>query len=301
MSATSRSSVHSRPMSGAAVAVPTMPLYPSSGPMLPPLADRLYRVFYGGLLSRVPEATAVRLGQKLFRALPGRAAAGPGGRRPEARRGSRGVRLPGPLILSSMYYDVRILRRAMALGFGAVTAKSITVRPRPGPSGAESCSRDDAGGAGVRELQRLPEPGTRGLPIGPGRAPSRPSGHRERGRRIPGGVPAARRGPRTARRPRRGQHLLAEHAARLRAVRLAVPCARAPAPRPRGHAEAAHPELSPDYPDENRSAIVPAALDAGIDAINFGNTRRVDGAALLPSLRRPLGTEALPHRPRDDP
>jgi dihydroorotate dehydrogenase len=31
-----------------------------------------------------------------------------------------------------MYYDTRILARAMWLGFGAVTAKSITGAPRPG-------------------------------------------------------------------------------------------------------------------------------------------------------------------------
>jgi dihydroorotate dehydrogenase len=34
-------------------------------------------------------------------------------------------------------------------------------------------------------------------------------------------------------------------------------------------------KLSPDYPEENRRTIVPAALDSGIDVVNFGNTRRV--------------------------
>src|SRR3989442_9754644 len=43
-----------------------------------------------------------------------------------------GVRLPNPLILAAMYYDPRIIMRAMGLGFGAVTTKSITVEPRPG-------------------------------------------------------------------------------------------------------------------------------------------------------------------------
>ena len=41
-----------------------------------------------------------------------------------------GVRLANPLILAAMYYDTAILRRAMGLGFGAVTTKSITVNPR---------------------------------------------------------------------------------------------------------------------------------------------------------------------------
>src|SRR5262249_59734034 len=43
-----------------------------------------------------------------------------------------GVGPPIPLILSSMYSATPILRRAMGLGFGAVTAKTITPHPRPG-------------------------------------------------------------------------------------------------------------------------------------------------------------------------
>ena len=103
--------------------------------MLLPVAERLYRVVYGGLFSRLPEATAVRVGQRLFRAIPVALLRTLALDDPRLVVDLAGVRLPGPVILSSMYYDLRILRRAMALGFGAVTTKSITSGPRPTSSG----------------------------------------------------------------------------------------------------------------------------------------------------------------------
>ena len=95
-------------------------------------ADLLYRLLYGGVLSRLPERIAVPLGQWALRLLPLDRL--PIFRNDDPRLAITlgGVRLPNPLILSSMYYDTTILRRAMGLGFGAVTAKSITRKPRPG-------------------------------------------------------------------------------------------------------------------------------------------------------------------------
>ena len=95
-------------------------------------ADLLYHSLYRGLLARLPEPTAIGLGQWTLRALPLDAL--PLFRNDDPRLAITlgGVRLPNPIILSSMYYDTAILRRAMGLGFGAVTTKSITVRPRPG-------------------------------------------------------------------------------------------------------------------------------------------------------------------------
>jgi dihydroorotate dehydrogenase len=95
-------------------------------------ADLLYRLLYGGVLSRLPERIAVPLGQWALRLVPLDRL--PVFRNDDPRLGITlgGVRLPNPLILSSMYYDTTILRRAMGLGFGAVTAKSITPKPRPG-------------------------------------------------------------------------------------------------------------------------------------------------------------------------
>src|SRR5499433_300279 len=95
-------------------------------------AEFLYRLLYGGVLSHLPEPLAVALGQWGLRHVPLDRL--PIFRRDDPRLAIAlgGVRLSNPLILSSMYYDTRILRRAMGLGFGAVTAKSITPGPRPG-------------------------------------------------------------------------------------------------------------------------------------------------------------------------
>jgi dihydroorotate dehydrogenase len=95
-------------------------------------ADFLYRLLYGGVLSRLPERMAVPLGQWALRIVPLDLL--PVFRNDDPRLAITlgGVRLPNPLILSSMYYDTAILKRAMGLGFGAVTTKSITPKPRPG-------------------------------------------------------------------------------------------------------------------------------------------------------------------------
>jgi dihydroorotate dehydrogenase len=53
-------------------------------------------------------------------------------------------------------------------------------------------------------------------------------------------------------------------------------------------------KLSPDYADQNRSAIVPAALDSGIDAVNFGNTRRIEEPRLSQRAGGLSGPELFP-------
>src|SRR5436309_6974918 len=92
----------------------------------------LYRLLYDGILCRLPEPTAVALGQTALRLLPWDRLSVFRLDDPRLAVTLGGVRLPNPLILAAMYYDPRILRRAMGLGFGAVTTKSITVDPRPG-------------------------------------------------------------------------------------------------------------------------------------------------------------------------
>src|SRR5881296_2037146 len=96
------------------------------------LIGALYRLLYDGILCRLPEPTAVALGQTALRLLPWDRLSVFRLDDPRLAVTLGGVRLPNPLILSSMYYDPAILRRAMGLGFGAVTAKSITPKPRPG-------------------------------------------------------------------------------------------------------------------------------------------------------------------------
>src|SRR4030095_11452580 len=118
----------------------------------------LYRFLYAGFLSRLPEPAAIWLGQSVLRRLPldrlpwfrladPRLAITLGGvALPHpvilaamyyapallSRAVGRRVALPTPVVLAAMDYAPAILSRAMGLGFGAVTAKSITVGPRPG-------------------------------------------------------------------------------------------------------------------------------------------------------------------------
>lgn len=99
--------------------------------MMHPLAT-LYRLVYDGVLSRLPEPTAVALGQTALRLLPLDRLPAFHVDDPRLAVTLGGVRLPNPIVLAAMYYDTRILARAMGLGFGAVTAKSITLNPRPG-------------------------------------------------------------------------------------------------------------------------------------------------------------------------
>src|SRR6185503_11470759 len=90
------------------------------------------RLFYDGFLSRLPEARAVALGQTVLRALPIDRLGMFRLDDPRLATSLGGVRLANPLVFAAMYYDVRILSRLMGLGFGAVTAKTITRDPRPG-------------------------------------------------------------------------------------------------------------------------------------------------------------------------
>jgi hypothetical protein len=237
--------------------------------MHPPLADRLYRVAYGALLSRVPEAIAVRVGQAVFRSLPVAPLRTLAVSDPRLSVDLAGVRLPGPLILSSMYYDVRILRRAMVLGFGAVTTKSITLGPRPGHPEPNLVRVTTAAGPGLVNCNGFQNPGLDAF------RSALPQLRHER----PVIVSVAGESPEEYRQlvDALGPHAdlvelnisspntrlvyeLSGSPARVRALlRLVREATRKPVIL----------KLSPDYADENRSAIVPAALDAGVDAINL--------------------------------
>ena len=243
--------------------------------MLLPVAERLYRLLYHGALLRLPEATAVRLGQALLRILPVAAVARLAHDDPRLAVDLAGVRLPGPVILSSMYYDVRILRMAMALGFGAVTTKSITLAPRPGHPEPNLVRITTAEGPGFVNCNGFKNPGLGAFRAALARLP----------RRRPLIVSVAGDSPEE-------YHLLVkglEAFADLVEVNISSPNTRlvyelsASPERVRGLLKAVRTatrkplivKLSPDYPEENRRAIVPGILDAGIDVVNFGNTRRV--------------------------
>jgi len=119
----------------------------------------LYRIFYDGLLSRLPEPTAIALGQNALRALPWDRVPLFQLTDPRLETTLGGVRLANPLILAAMYYDPRILRRAMGLGFGAVTAKSITRNPRPGHPLPNLVRWKSAAGPGLVNCNGFQNPG----------------------------------------------------------------------------------------------------------------------------------------------
>jgi dihydroorotate dehydrogenase len=235
----------------------------------------LYRIFYDGVLSRLPEPTAVALGQTGLRRLPW-------DRLPLFRLNDPrlavtlgGVRLPNPLILAAMYYDTRILRRAMGLGFGAVTAKSITLTPRPGHPQPNLVRRASAAGPGLVNCNGFQNPGLpafrRSVAALPHRVPLIVSVAGESVEDYVTLVEAlAPHGdlvefnissPNTklvyawSERPRELRALL-EAVARASAKPLIV-------------------KLSPDFAEANERDIIPAALEAGVRIVNYGNTRRI--------------------------
>jgi len=239
-------------------------------------ADFLYRLLYGVVLSRLSESIAVPLGQWGLRLLP--LDLFPVFRNDDPRLAVTlgGVRLPNPLILSSMYYDTAILRRAMGLGFGAVTAKSITPKPRPGHPQPNLVRIRTAEGPGLVNCNGFHNPGLAAYRLELARLPHR----------VPLIVAAAGESaedyvavveglapfgdlveinissPNTklvygwSERP-------AELAAMFRAVRKATD-------------KPIIVKVSPDFRRTNEETTIPAARDAGITIVNSGNTRRVD-------------------------
>jgi dihydroorotate dehydrogenase len=254
----------------------------------------LYRAIYGGVLCRLPEQVAVRLGQRMLRALPLDRLAlfrldDP---RLETRLG--GVRLPNPLILSAMYYDTRILARAMGLGFGAVTTKTITRQPRPGHPLPNLVRLRTAAGDGLVNCNGFQNPGL--------------DAFREAIRALPHRVPliisvageseedyadlAAAFAPfadlveLNISSP--NTKLVYGWSSRPRELRAALERARAACRVPVSL------KLSPDFPDVNERDVIPAAIDAGIRVINYGNARRVDEPRLSQKAGGLSGPEIFP-------
>jgi dihydroorotate dehydrogenase len=262
--------------------------------MLLPLAERLYGILYGGLLSRLPEVTAVRVGQAVFRALPVAALRALAVDDPRLGVELAGVRLPSPLILSSMYFDVRILQRAMALGFGAVTAKSITVSPRPGHPEPNLVRVSTAAGPGLVNCNGFHNPGLEAFRA----ALPRLRHERPLIVSVAGESPEEYRRLVEALEPQAdlievnisspNTRLVYELSGSPERLRALLGLVRAATRKP------IVVKLSPDYADENRRAIVPAALEAGIDALNFGNTRRVEEPRLSQRAGGLSGPELFP-------
>src|SRR3972149_3866897 len=123
------------------------------------VADFIYRAISRGVLSRPPEPAAVALGQAGLRWLPLDRL--PVFRSPDPRLAVTlgGVRLPNPLILSSMYYDLVILPRAMGRGVGAGPTKSIPPGPRPGHPRPNLVRIETSAGPGLINCNGFQNPG----------------------------------------------------------------------------------------------------------------------------------------------
>ena len=254
----------------------------------------LYRLLYDGVLSRLPEARAMALGQAFLRALPLDRVASFRVDDPRLAVTLGGVRLPNPLILAAQYYDTRILRRAMGLGFGAVTAKSITRYPRPGHPEPNLARVRTAAGPGLVNCNGFKNPGLDAFEAAVARLPhlvplivsvagESPEDCVELVRRLgPHGdlVEFNISSPNT-----KLVYAWSERPAELRAVLEAV---RAAAPRP------LIVKISPDFADANDRDIIPAALDAGVRIVNYGNTRRIEDRRLSQGVGGLSGPEIFP-------
>jgi dihydroorotate dehydrogenase len=243
--------------------------------MVLPVAEGVYRLLNAGLLSRLSEARAVRVGQALLRMLPVEAV--PAFRRDDPRLAVElgGVWLPNPVILSSMYYDLTILRKAMALGFGAVTTKSITLGPRPGHPEPNLVRITTPEGPGFVNCNGFKNPGLdafraglsglpRGRPLIVSVAGESPEEYRRLVEALEGFADLVElnvSSPNT--------RLVYELSAAPEGLRAMLAMVRAATRKP------IIVKLSPDYPEQNRQAIIPAIVETGIDIVNFGNARRV--------------------------
>jgi len=236
----------------------------------------LYRAFYDGVLSRLPEPTAIALGQTALRNLPLDRLAAFRLDDPRLRTTLGGVPLANPLILAAQYYDPRILRRAMGLGFGAVTAKTITVNPRPGHPPPNLVRRRSPSGPGLVNCNGFQNPGLEAFRASIAGLPHRvPLIVSVAGESVDDYVALVRAlaplgdlveinisSPNTK--------LVYAWNERPRQLREVLEALGAVSPRPLIL------KLSPDFADVNERDIIPAAIEAGVRIVNYGNTRRID-------------------------
>ncbi len=236
----------------------------------------LYRAFYDGVLSHLPEPTAIALGQAVLRRLPLDRLAAFRLDDPRLRTTLGGVPLANPLILAAQYYDPDILRRAMGLGFGAVTAKTITVNPRPGHPQPNLVRRRSPAGPGLVNCNGFQNPGLEAFRESITGLPHRvPLIVSVAGESVDDYVALVRAlaplgdlveinisSPNTK--------LVYAWNERPRELRAVLEALGAVSPRPLIL------KLSPDFADVNERDIIPAAIEAGVRIVNYGNTRRIE-------------------------
>jgi len=257
-------------------------------------ASLAYRMLYGGVLSRLPEATAVRIGQALLRTVPVDRLPLFTVKDPHLETTLGGVRLPNPVILAAMYYDPTILARAMGLGFGAVTTKSITRQPRPGHPQPNLVRVHTDAGPGLVNCNGFQNPGLDAFLTSLGAVR----------RRVPLIISVAGESEEDYADLVRavGPHadlvelnvsspnttLVYTWSTRPQQLRDALEQARRAAPVP------VIVKLSPDFPEQNEKAIIPAAIEAGIQVVNYGNARRIEEPRLSQGAGGLSGPEIFP-------
>jgi dihydroorotate dehydrogenase len=198
------------------------------------------------------------------------------------------------LILAAMYYDPRILGRAMGLGFGAITTKSITRQPRPGHPWPNLVRVRTAAGPGLVNCNGFQNPGleafcasVRGLKR---RAPLIVSVAGESGEDYLALVQAVApladlvelniSSPNTT--------LVYTWSTRPGELREALARVRASVTTP------LIVKLSPDFGEDNERDIIPAVLAAGIRVVNYGNARRIEEPRLSQGAGGLSGPEIFP-------
>ncbi len=246
------------------------------------------------MLSRLPEERAVALGQAMLRALPLDRMSVFRVEHPRLATSLGGVRLANPLVFAAQYYDVRILSRLMGLGFGAVTAKTITREPRPGHPQPNLARVRTAAGPGLVNCNGFQNPGVetfrRQIAALPHRVPLIVSVAGESAddylalaqALAPFGdlVELNVSSPNTT--------LVYAWSTRPGELTSLLKAAGAAAPKP------LIVKLSPDFADVNEGEIIPAALEAGVRIVNYGNTRRIEDRRLSQGTGGLSGPEIFP-------
>src|SRR5881628_2274686 len=254
----------------------------------------LYRILYDAVLSRLPEPTAIALGQTALRLLPFDRL--PAFRLDDSRLAVTlgGARLPNPVILAAMYYDSRILERAMGLGFGAVTTKTITRDARPGHPRPNLVRVRTAAGPGLVNCNGFQNPGlvaftptlrglSRRVPVIASVAGESEDDYVDLARALGASADLVElniSSPNT--------RLVYAWSTRPKDLRRMLERVRAAVTVP------VIVKVSPDFADVNEREIIPAAIEAGVRVVNYGNTRRVDELRLSQRSGGLSGPEIFP-------
>ncbi len=254
----------------------------------------LYRALYGGVLSRMPEPAAIALGQTMLRVLPLDRLGLFRLEDPRLATTLAGVRLANPVILAAQYYDTRILRRAMGLGFGAVTAKTITVNARPGHPQPNLVRTRSAAGPGLVNCNGFQNPGLAAFRAALAELPHRvPLIVSVAGETVEDYVTMVEglaplgdlvemniSSPNT-----KLVYAWSERPQELRGVLETLG---------RRSTKPLIVKISPDFAEVNERDIIPAAIEAGVRVINYGNTRRIEDPRLSQKAGGLSGPDIFP-------